>query len=188
MSAWKIALRSLARRPAFALTVIGLLVLGVGANTALFSVVDTVLLKPLPYPDAGQLVSVFEASPSKNEKLSLIAPGRLEDWNRLSRTFSAVSGQYSDNVTDTSGAEPVRLAGRRVAPRYFAVFGTAALEGRTFTPDEEVAGGRLAVVVSYGLWSRGKRVGSRLVIGGQGFTVVGVMPKTFTSAAIDVWL
>jgi len=188
MSAWKIAVRSLARRPAFALTVIGLLILGVGANTALFSVVDTVLLEPLPYPDAARLVSVYEASPSKNEKLSLIAPGRLEDWNRLSRTLSAVSGVYSESVTDTSGGEPVRLAGLRVAPRYFSVFGTPPFLGRTFIPEEEIQGGRLAAVVSYGLWSRGWTVGRRLVIGGQGFSIVGVMPATFTSAATDVWL
>ena len=188
MGAWKIAGRSLIRKPAFALTVACLLILGVGANTALYSVVDTVLLKPLPYPDAGQLISLYESSPSKNEKLSLIAPGRLEDWNRLSRTLSAASGVYSENVTDTSTGEPIRLAGLRVAPRYFTVFATHPLEGRTFTPDEEVAGGRLAAVISYGLWSRGTKVGSRLMIGGQGFTIVGVMPKDFTSAGTDVWL
>jgi len=186
MGAWKIAIRSLARRPAFALTVVGLLILGVGANTALFSVVDTVLLQPLPYPDASQLVSIAESGPAKNEYL--VAPGRMQDWNRLSRTFSAISGSYSENVTDTGGPEPVRLAGLRVAPGYFAVFGAPTWEGRTFTPEEEVAGGRLAAVISYGLWSRGRKVGSRLVIGGQGFTIVGVMPKTFTSSAIDIWL
>jgi putative ABC transport system permease protein len=186
MGAWKIAIRSLARRPAFALTVVGLLILGVGANTALFSVVDTVLLQPLPYPDASQLVSIAEVAPAKN--LDMVAPGRMEDWNQLSRTLAAVSGSYSESVTDTSGTEPVRLAGLRVAPRYFSVFGTAPLEGRTFTSEEEVAGGRLAAVVSYGLWQRGRKVGSRLVIGGQGFTIVGAMPKTFTSSAIDVWL
>ena len=188
MNPWKIAVRSLARRPAFAATVIGVLTLGVGANTALFSVVDTVLLKPLPYPDAEQLVSVYEASPAKGEKLSLIAPGRLEDWNRLNRTFSAIGGLYSENVTDTSGAEPVRLAGRRVSPRYFQVFETPPTLGRTFTPEEEVAGGRLAAVISHGVWMRGKTVGARLVIGGQGFTIVGVMPKNFSSSEIDVWL
>jgi putative ABC transport system permease protein len=186
MVAWKIAVRSLARRPAFAFTVVGLLILGVGANTALFSVVDTVLLQPLPYPDPAQLVSVSESGPARNAYL--IAPGRMEDWNRLSRTLTAISGVYSENVTDTSGPEPVRLEGLRVAPRYFSVFGTAAMEGRTFTSDEEAAGGRLAAVISYGLWSRGRKVGSRLVIAGQGFTIVGVMPKTFTSAAVDVWL
>jgi putative ABC transport system permease protein len=188
MGAWKIATRSLARRPAFAATVVGLLILGVGANTALFSVVDTVLLKPLPYPDAGQLVSVYEASPAKNQKLSLIAPGRLVDWNRLNRTFTAIAGSYSENVTDTSGAEPVRLSGRRVSPGYFQVFETTPMLGRTFLPEEENVGGRLAAVVSYGLWVRGKTVGQRLVIGGQGFTIVGVMPKTFGALEIDLWL
>jgi hypothetical protein len=95
MTEWKIALRSLIRRPSFSITVIGLLILGVGANTALFALVDTVLLKALPYPEAGQLVSVYEASPAKGEQQSLIAPGRLDDWNRLNTTFSAIAGSYA---------------------------------------------------------------------------------------------
>src|SRR5690242_3579472 len=109
MKSWMLALRSLARRPAFALTVVALLALGIAANTALFSVVDTVLLNPLPYPQPDRLVTVLETSSAKDQKTSLVAPGRIEDWNRLSHSFSAVSGLYSENVTDTSGDQPERL-------------------------------------------------------------------------------
>src|SRR5215831_377794 len=99
MKSWLLASRTLARRPAFALTVFALLALGIAANTALFSVVDTVLLRPLPYPDADRLVAVYEVNSAKSQATSLIAPGRLEDWNRMSQAFTAISGVYSENVT-----------------------------------------------------------------------------------------
>ena len=193
MKQWQIAVRSLLRRPGYTVTAILMLVLGIGATTTLFSVVDTVLLKPLPYPDPDRLVSLLEASPSKNKKESLIAPVRIEDWNRLNQTFEAISGSYTENVTDTSGAEPERLAGRRVAPRYFIVFGAAPLVGRTFIKEEEISGGPAVAVISYGLWTRRygqdrAAIGKRLVLAGTGYSIVGVMPKEFAPAAVDVWL
>src|SRR5271167_3961271 len=108
MKQWTIACRALLRRPGYSITALLMLTLGIGATTTLFSVVDTILLKPLPYPNPDRLVTVMEASPSKNKKESLIAPGRLEDWSRLNQTFEAVSGNYTENVTDTSGSEPER--------------------------------------------------------------------------------
>src|SRR5262245_42753141 len=116
MRSWSIAGRTLVRRPAFALTAIATLALGIAATTTMFSVVDTVLVKALPFQNGDRLVTVMEANPAKTQKLSLIAPARLEDWNRLSRTFDALSGWYTENVTETSGTTPERLDGRRVAP------------------------------------------------------------------------
>ncbi len=193
MKPFLVACRSLTRRPGFALVAMSTLAFGIAATTAVFSVVDTVLIKPLPFPDADRLVTVMEANPSKRQATSLIAPGRLEDWNRAAATFAGLSGWYAENVTDTSGAEPERLAGRRVAPRFFTVFGMRALIGRTFTPEEERAGGPQTVVMSEGLWTRRysrdpAALGRRLVLGSEGYTIVGVMPRTFTSGAIDVWL
>ncbi|HLH39259.1 MAG TPA: ABC transporter permease, partial [Bryobacteraceae bacterium] len=193
MKQWRIAFRSLARRPGYTITALLMLVLGIGATTTLFSVVDTILLKPLPYPDADRLVTLLEASPSKNKKESLIAPARIEDWNRMSRTFAAISGSYAENVTDTSGAEPERLAGRRVAPRYFQVYGVSPILGRTFSSQEEIAGGPAAAVISYGFWTRryGQDrgvIGKALLLGGRAYPIAGVMPKEFQPPAIDVWL
>jgi predicted permease len=135
----------------------------------------------------------MEASPAKSQKESLAAPVRLEDWNRLSRTFSAISGSYAESVTDTSGTEPQRLGGQRVAPRYFQVFGVAPLIGRVFIPEEERFGGPQAAVISYGLWAR--RYGQdpritnrRLAIGGQGYSIVGVMPRNFAADSVDIWV
>ena len=107
------AFRTLTRRPGFAAAAIFILALGIGANTAMFSMVDAVLLKPLPYPNPDRLVTVMEASAAKNQKESLIAPARLVDWNRMNRTFEIIAGSNFDSVTDTSGAEPERLEGPR---------------------------------------------------------------------------
>jgi len=197
---WVLAWRSLVRRPGFFAAVVAILAVGIGVNTALFCVIDAVLLRPLPYPNAGRLVTVLEASPAKNEKVSLIAPARLADWNRMNRTFEGIAGFYSENVTDTSGAEPERLAARRVSPGYFLVFGVKPAVGRTFTPDEELDGGPASVVINYNFWTRRYHnmpdvIGRRLILGGRGFTIVGVMPKPFfekfmgaTSPEIDLWL
>jgi len=193
MHAWSIACRSLARRPAFVATVVLTLAFGIAATTAIFSVVDTVLIKPLPFPDADRLVTVMEANPATNRKTSLLAPGRLEEWHLANRTFESLSGAYWENVTDTSGAEPLRLAGRRVAPRFFAVFGMTPLAGRLFADDEERFGGPRAAVISEGLWTRrygraAGAVGQRLILAGTGYSIVGVMPDAFTGGSIDVWL
>src|SRR5260370_35130293 len=125
MNSWKLALRSLVRRPGYTLTAILMLILGIGATTALFSVVDTILLKPLPFPHPDRLVTLMEASPAKSKKDSLIAPVRLEDWNRMNQTFESIAASYSENVTDTSGPEPERLAGRLGPPRFFTGDGSA---------------------------------------------------------------
>ena len=169
----------------------------------MFSIVDRVLVRPLPFPDADQLVSVYEASPSRRERTSLVAPARLADWNRLNQTFEAISGSYSESVTDTSGAEPERLEGRRVMPRFFEVFAMTPLLGRTFVDQEEQFGGATSAVISEPFWTRRfarspAAVGQRLMIGGRGYTIVGIMPRAFTSGlertalhtamSIDVWI
>lgn len=187
------ALRSLVRRPGYAATAILTLALGIGTTTALFSMVDAVLVRPLPYPQADRLVTVFESSPAQKQNTSLVAPVRLDDWQARSETFDVLSGSYAESVTDTSGPDAERLEGQRVLPRFFGVFGVGALVGRTLTPDEERFGGPGAAVISEGLWERryGRQVnaiGSHLTIAGREFAIVGVMPATFFARSIDVYL
>jgi len=193
MTSLRQAWRALIRRRAFTLTTVFILSAGIAIATTTFSIVNGILLRPLPYPDGGQVVSVYEFSPGQRERFSLIAPVRLEEWNRLNRTFTAVSGSYAENVTDTSGAEPERLDGRRVMPRFFDVFGMPALAGRTFVADEERFGGSAAVVIGEALWTRRfarspAAIGARLIAGGRSYTIVGVMPRAFSVAATDVWV
>lgn len=187
------AWRSIRRRPGYAATMILTLALGTGVTTALFAVVDTVLLRPLPYPNGEQLVMLYEASPTAPDRSTLIAPGRLNDWKRETTAFSAMAASYSESVTDTSGSTPERLDARRVTPGFFDVFGAAPMLGRTFTAEEEQTGGPRAVVISDGFWTRrfGREpgaVGQALSIGGESYVVVGVMSRTFAAPVIDAWI
>src|SRR5215471_6342465 len=109
MTAFAQAWRALARRRAFTLVTILTLATGAGVTTAVFSIVNGVLWRPLPYPDAAEVVAIYEANPGQRQRTSLLAPVRLDDWRRLNRTFSAMSASYTETVTDTSGAEPERL-------------------------------------------------------------------------------
>ncbi|GMV20106.1 MAG: hypothetical protein AMXMBFR57_00550 [Acidimicrobiia bacterium] len=185
--------RGLRRRPGYALAVIATLGLGTAGTTTLFSIVDTVFISPLPFPDADRLVTVAEASPKAPGQATLAAPARIDDWHRLNTTMVGIAASYSENVTDTSGVDPERLDTRRVTPRFFEVFGMAPLAGRTFTADEEVFGGPGAAVLSETFWRRrfagdARAVGQRLTIGGRPYTIVGVMPRAFSAAATDAWL
>ncbi len=192
-SRFRQAVRSLFRRRSFAAASLLTLAVGTGATTAVYAVVDTVLLKPLPYPAADRLVALQEAMPARGDRASLIAPARLEDWQRMNTTFDAIAGTYVESVTDTSGEEPERYDSRRVTPRYFAVMGALPTIGRTFTPTEEQFGGPMAAVISDGLWARryqraASALGAHMTIGGQPVTVVGVMPPSFAAASVDLWL
>ncbi len=177
----------------FSAATIFILALGIGSTTTLFSLIDAVLWKPLSYPNPDRLVSIYEANPAKNQNTSLIAPVRVEDWNRLAQSFEGISGLYSENVTDTSGSEPERLAGRRVAPRFFSVYGSAPLIGRVFHDDEEKFAGPLVAVINYSLWQRRYHgdpgvVGQRLVLNGKGYTIIGVMAEGFGHRSVDLWM
>src|SRR6185312_1032356 len=193
LRSWNQAARSLARRPGFALAAIFILAAGIAATTSVFSIVDTTVLQPLPYPHPDRLVSVLEANSAKSEAAGLIAPARLEDWNRLNRTFTSLSGLYGENVTETSGDTPERLAGLRVTPRFFTVYGVPAAVGRTFTSDEEASGGPAVVVISDRLWARrfhrrADIASQHLELKQQSYAIVGVMPPSFGGKDADLWL
>ncbi len=193
MTQWRIAFRSLVRRPAFALTIVAVLAFGIGANSAVFSIVDTVLLKPLPYRNPDRIVTVSDGNPAKNQRESLVSPARLADWNRLSTTFETISGLYVENATDTSLSQPERLSGWRVAPGFFNVFSTRPLLGRTFLPSEEKFGAPQVAVISEALWNRRYHrnpnvIGTRLRLAGVTCTVVGILPKSFARATVDLWM
>lgn len=189
------AIHSLRRRPGLAITVTLTLMLGIGANSAIFSAVDAVLLRPLPYPNADQLVAVYELNMAQKGATRLVAPGRLEEWHRMNHSFVGLAGSYFENVTDTTGQLPERVEAMRISPRFFSVLGVSAGLGRVTSPDEEVFGGRPAVVISDAFWHKRfsgdpAAVGRALVLGGASRTIVGVMPPSFRypSATTEVWI
>ena len=189
------AVRGLRHRRGVAATVVLTLTLGIGANSAIFSAVDAVLLKPLPYPDADRLVAVYELNLGQRHATQLVAPVRIEEWYRATRTFFGLAGCYFENMTETTGALPERVAGMRTSPRFFAVLGVAAALGRTPTGQEELMGGPPVVVISDGFWrSRFNGdpgvIGRTLVLSGVSRTIAGVMPPSFRypSATIEAWV
>ena len=181
------AARRLRHSPAFTLIVILTLALGIGANSAIFSVVNTVLLVPLPYRDPGQLVTIYHDYPSMKLEAPVSAPG-FKDYRDRTRSFSSLAVESGWNVNLTGIGDPERLAGTRVSGLFFGTLGVTPALGRVTTVSDDGAGHDHVVVLSDGLWKRlfGSRpdvVGSSVQLNGEAYQVIGVMPAGF----VDPW-
>jgi predicted permease len=186
------AVRTLTRTPGFTTTVVLTLALGIGANSAVFSAINAVLLQPLRFPNGDRLMRVSQRQERTAE--TNIAPSRLEDWNRLNSTFESITGYYVEDVSETSGDFPERLRRAWVAPRFLEVWGVAPGFGRGFTDAEHLTGGPSAVLISDGYWRRRfgsdrNVVGQIVRIGGSSVPIVGVMPAgfLFPDRQVDMW-
>ena len=168
--------RALQRQPALAAVVITTLALGIGANTALFSIVDAVLLRPLPFHEPHRLVTIWETGARK----ARVAPANFLDWRDQARSFSGMAGFNAAGFTLTDGGEPERVGGASVSVNYFDVLGVRAALGRTFVPRDEEPGSSI-VVLGHELW-KGRFEGDPSILGrpvlldGQAYEVVGVAP------------
>ena len=188
----RVGIRSLLKRPAFTLITILTLALGIGASTAIFSVVDGVLLRPLPYPHAEQMVQLREVT-ARGSKIAFAEPNFL-DLRTRNHVFAGVA-QYSGMLTTVNGgSEPVRALTYAVSADFFNVLDVKPINGRTFAPDESRAGGTPVAVVSYGFWQRllGARPdlsGTTLRLSDKSFAVIGVMPAGlgFPQSA-EIWV
>src|ERR1043166_2892144 len=133
------AARGLRKAPGFTATVVATLALGIGANSAVFSAIWAVVLRPLPFPHPERLVIVEQVNPKA--KQPSVAPVRLTDWNRLNTTFQSITGYYMQDDSELSGELPERLTRAFVASRFLETWGIAPALGRDFTPMEEHFGG-----------------------------------------------
>src|SRR5215207_5336724 len=177
------SLRLLAREPGFAVLAILTLALGIGAATAIFTVVDSVLLRPLPYKDADRLVVALHGP----EASAPVSPADYADYRRDARSFEGLAAAQAWGVTLGGGDRPERVAALQVSANLIDVLGVAPLLGRTFAPGEDEAGRARVVLLGHGLWQRrfGANpaiVGSDILLDGQPYTVIGVMPPTFRFA------
>jgi putative ABC transport system permease protein len=196
------ALRELRDRPAFTSIAVLMLALGIGANTAVFSVLYGILLKRLPYRDPDRLVQIWETNPGRNWTHATVAPGNLVDWRARSRSFDSFAyyigsdtkapGVYDSTLTGYG--EPERVRGMTVSGSFFSVLGAVPGIGRVPADDNELRGRPRVVVLSNGFWRR--RFGSdpsilsrRVELNGSSYEVAGVMAAGFTipGAAIDFW-
>jgi putative ABC transport system permease protein len=179
-------LRQLRRNAGFTVVAVLTLGLGIGANTAIFSVVDTVLLRPLPYRQPGHLVKIwgnFAGIGLPNDQNAISAP-EFKDLESLNRSFTGVAAMTGGSANLNVGGTPQSVQAAVVSPTLFPILGAKPALGRTFLPEEGEAGQDKEVVLSYGLWKRGFGgepgvVGSRLKIDGVSYAVVGVMPAGF---------
>ena len=191
---FKSAMRFLRSSPSFSAAIILILALGIGPNSAVFSAMDAVVLRPLPYPGSDQLVVIHQQDVKNRDANHLVAPVRLEDWNRLNSTFQSISGYYTDDLSETSGSLPEKVTEALVAPRFLRVIGVSPLLGRDFAPEEEKFGGPDAVLISYKFWQRRFHgdpdvLSRKLRIGRFSYSVIGVMPPSFIfpNRDVDMW-
>ncbi len=178
----RFAIRLLRKSPGFAATAIAVLALGIGATTAIFSVVNAVLLRPLPFAGPDRLVMVWERQPSG--RTNVIQTQNFLDWRARNRSFSEISAIYGISMNLAGDGEPVQVPGMRITAGFFEILRTAPLLGRPIAASDDVPGAPRVAVLSYGLWQR--RFGGRLdVLGrkidleGAPTEVIGVMPEGF---------
>src|SRR5437868_5723078 len=188
-------LRLLAKSPGFTAIALLTLTLGIGATAAIFSVVNAVLLRPLPYREPERLVSVFEDASEVGFPRNTPAPGNYTEWKKQRQTFEDVAamteGDY--NLTGRQG-EPEKLGGVAATQNLFSVLGTKPIVGRVFAPEEDRPGAERVALISYRLWRRRfggdpKLVGQEILLNNQKYSVLGVMPPgfSFPGKNIDIW-
>jgi predicted permease len=199
----RIATRMLLRKPGFVLAAVLTLGLGIGANTTIFSLVYWVLIKPLPYPDAGQLVSVYridpdvtgrDPSPSRLANLYSVPYEVYGDWAEMSSSFESFGAYFTTSFTLTGGDRAERLSGAMVTSEVFSSLGIAAIIGRTFQARDDDVGMPDLAILSHGLWqsrygSDPTVIGQQVVLSGYSYEVVGVMPPRFgfPDGGVQIW-
>jgi putative ABC transport system permease protein len=185
------AFRVLRRAPGFTITAVVTLAVAIGANSAVFSAIDAVLFRTLPFPDADRLVALNEVR--ERSTVTNMAPVRVEEWNELNSTFEAITGYYTEDVSDTTAQIPERVRRANVGPRFIQVWGVTPAMGRGFTEADHKPGAAPVVLISHRYWQR--RLGSdpnflqrRVRIVDESYAIVGVMPASFAFPDRDVEL
>ena len=188
-------LRLVQRNPGFSIIAIATLAIGIAANTAIFSVVNTLLLQPLPYADAGRLAVVWEHNLPRDRKSNVVSPGNFIHWREMNQTFEDLAAVgLTFRITLTGAGEPEELPMQLVSAQFFPLLGVQPARGRTFRPEEDRPASRV-VVISDSLWKR--RFGSdpsilerAITLQGIPYTVLGVMPPgfSFLDKTVELWL
>jgi len=177
-------IRSLLKHPGFTAIAVLTLALGIGANTAIFSVINAVLLRPLPYHEPERLVTIWEESPQRGMYQMPVSFANLRDWVDQNHTFEQISAYTFSNLNLTGAGEPARLSAVRSSANLLPLVGAAPQLGRTFLPEEDKEGATHVVILGHALWqsrfgSDSRIIGQSLTLNNQSYTVVGVMPSRF---------
>ena len=188
----RFGVRLLLKSPGFAVVTILALALGIGANSSIFSVVNGILLRPLPYAHADRLTFLSEWS-QQVPNMSVSYPN-FQDWRTQNHSFEELAAFRSNGFVLTGAGEPERLTAREVSQGFFPALGVAPASGRNFTADEDRTGGNRTVLLSYGVWQR--RFGGNpavinqpLTLNNESYTVIGILPQTFEwQAPVDIYV
>jgi putative ABC transport system permease protein len=189
--------RMLRKSPVFTLVAVLTLGLGIGANAAIFSIVNAVVLRPLPYPNPQQLVMVFETDRNRNITRGTAPPADFLDLRSQTKSLQGIAGYQLWFFALTGAGDPEQLWGAHVSPSFFSVFGVKPALGRSFLPDEEQPGHDRVVILSHGVWVRHfgsdpTVINRSVTLDNRPYTVVGVLPATFSlfgsSQEIDLWM
>ncbi|HEX3248480.1 MAG TPA: ABC transporter permease, partial [Pyrinomonadaceae bacterium] len=185
------ALSKLRRKPAFTVFSVLILGLGIGVNTSIFSAVNAVLLRPLPYGNPDQLVMLYERNLKGDKPKEPVSPANYIDWTKQAGSFEQIGASGSATFNLTGSGEPESLIGYRMSSNFFQMLGTSALIGRTFQPGEP--DDTFPVVLSYRLWQRrfggqASILGQAITLNGRSYTVIGVMPRDFQYPNLDTEL
>jgi len=187
-------IRSLLKQPAFTLVAVSTLALAIGGNSAMFTVVNAVLLRPLQYPEASRIVVLEGINPPRGITQSNMSIPDFADWQNQNQVFEQMAGFVAGGVLLNNGDETERVHGTAVTADFFTLFRTPSLRGRTLQPDDAQAGRDPIAVLSFGLWQQRfgaspSVVGSKVTISGKPTTIVGVMPQGFDyPAQSEVWV
>ena len=176
--------RMLLRKPGFTVVAVVALALGIGANSAIFSVADALLLKPLPFPNLDRLVAIHESLAGEGIEARAVSPADFLDWQSENSVFRKIAAYRIKDMTITGTGEPELLNGTLVSPDFLELVGMNALKGRGFLRDESEVGRDQITILGYGLWQRRfggdpNILGQTLTLNGRAATVVGIMPPNF---------
>src|SRR5579872_2580015 len=189
----RFALRMLAKNPTFTIMASIALALGIGANTAIFSIVNAVILKRMPFQNPDRLAMVWERS-ARNSTTNVVNPINFLEWQSRNRSFERIAAMVEYDVSLTGDGEPEVIDAMAVSDGFFPILGVKPLLGRWFTPEEDVRGNDFVVILSESLWQRRygadpRILGRKLLFNNQSVTIVGVMPARFRfpQSRAEIW-
>ncbi len=181
MNNLRFAFRQLRKTPGFTFIAVLTLALGIGANTAIFTIVNAVFLEPLPYRDAGRIVAIWETNVDRPGRSNVVAPANFIRWQERATSFESLAGYAESRANLTGRGNPEELIAQNVTPEYFSVLGVTPFLGRAFTAEESADPKSSSVILSYEIWQRrfgadASVIGQAIQLNGKPQTVVGIMP------------
>jgi putative ABC transport system permease protein len=187
------ALRMLRKHSGFSLTVIITLALGIGANTTIFSVVNAVLMAPLPYQEADSLVRIWESNPGQGRTEVAVSVPNFQDWQKQQSVFEQLAASELTTFNLTGSGEPQRIPAARFTANLVPTLGVAPLLGRSFLPEDEKSGSSRVALLSHGLWQRAfgsdpSLLNKSIQLNGESYTVIGIMPREFQFTGRELWV